>query len=339
MSRWARLRTLSSSATARRYCSQWLLARSSDSASACCRRSSSTSCEAVSGSTVVGSAAGSCRSRSLEVIARSFVVTRASEAAPPAAALDRPHGVAVPRGWGSAPRIQGGAEEFSRHIDDRDNPFVGHARGTDDPEHPDHAIRIGIGGGHDAAVIQDVVAGFVADEDLHPLGLEAVIEQVQEVALLVEGLEQAPQLLHVGELGHPHEVGLALDHVLKPALAAALEHLLGHRDGIEHDLVHVRVRLGELAQDLLTHLAQGAAAALLAEVVRGALELLGAVAPLGLDDAVLYLAVVEDQHHEYAVLGERHELNLAYVGGAGARQRHDTGQARGAGEQLRHRGD
>src|SRR2546421_8034344 len=72
MSRCARLRTLSSSATARRYCSQWLLARSSDSASACCSRSVSSGCAAVSESTAVGSAAPLCRSRpdSLAVISR-----------------------------------------------------------------------------------------------------------------------------------------------------------------------------------------------------------------------------------------------------------------------------
>src|SRR5258708_7585599 len=234
MSRWARLRTLSSSATARRYCSQWLFARSSESASARCSLSSSTSCAAVSGSTVVDSAAASPRSPPDSLA----VVRNLSRTTHPA------HPSGRPQGWGSAPRIQGGAEQFSGHLDDGDDPCVGHRGGADHPEAPDPGFPCRVGGGHDAAVIEDLVAGLVSDEDLPPFGLKAVVEQVQEVALLVEGLEQPPQLLDVGELGGPHEVGLALDDVLEPLLDTALEDLLG--DGVrrQHDLVESLWGLG-----------------------------------------------------------------------------------------------
>src|SRR5262249_27091494 len=119
----------------------------------------------------------------------------------------------APRGWGSAPRIQGGAEQFSGHLDDRNDAFGGHSRRTKDPEHPDPGLAGRVRGRDHAAVIEDLVAGLVADEDLHAFRLQAVVEQVQEIALLVEGLEQAAQLLDAGELGHAHEVGLPLDHV------------------------------------------------------------------------------------------------------------------------------
>src|SRR5207302_730412 len=126
----------------------------------------------------------------------------------------------------------------------------------------------------DAAIVEDLVAGLVADEYLHAFRLQALVEQVQEVAFLVERLEQPPQLLDARELGRAHEVGLALDDVLESALAgAALEHLLRDRDRLQHDLVHVGVRLGELAQDLLARLGERAPAELLVEIVRGALEL------------------------------------------------------------------
>src|SRR2546429_9494853 len=49
---------------------------------------------------------------------------------------------------------------------------------------------------------------------------------------------------------------VALDDVLEPPFRAAREHLLGHGDRLQHDLVHVCVCLGELAQDLLAHLGQ-----------------------------------------------------------------------------------
>ncbi len=159
---------------------------------------------------------------------------------------------------------------------------------------------------HHAAVIEDLIAGFVADEDLHALGPQAVVEQVQEIALLVERLEEAPQLLDARELPHPHEIGLALDDVLELVIAAdaGLEYVLRHGDGIEHDLVHVGAGLAELAQDLLAHLRQRAAAELLVEKVGGALELVGGVVALQLDDAVLHFALAVHQHDQHAVLGE-----------------------------------
>src|SRR5215831_18611762 len=216
MSRCARLRTLSSSATARRYCSQWFLARSSASISACCSCSTSASWDARSGRTVVGSdpvLAGTPRADSFAVI--SMASKKLIPMRQPVNAACSP-----PRGWGSASRIQGGAEQFSGHIHDGNDPLVGHAGGSDDPEHPDHSVALGVGGRHYAAIIEDTVSGLVADEDLHPFGLETLIEQVQEVAFLVEGFEQATQLFDARELGDTHEVGLALDDVLELVVAA-----------------------------------------------------------------------------------------------------------------------
>ena len=39
---------------------------------------------------------------------------------------------------GLAARIQGGAEQACRDIDDRDHPLVSHARRADDTDHADH---------------------------------------------------------------------------------------------------------------------------------------------------------------------------------------------------------
>src|SRR5947207_1000057 len=297
MSRWARLRTLSSSARARRYCSRWLLARSSDSVSACCSRSSSTSSAAVSGGTAGGSLAALCRSRPDSLAVISLKPPANPDAARP------PRSAQLTGGWGSASRIQGRAEQFSGHLDDGDDPLVGHACRPDDPEHAEHRLAVGVGRRDDAAIVEDLIAGLVADEYLHAFRLQALVEQVQEVAFLVERLEQPPQLLDARELGRAHEVGLALDDVLEPALTgAALEHLLRDRDRLQHDLVHVGVRLGELAQDLLARLGERAPAELLVEIVRGAFELVGREVTLELDDAVLNLAVVEHQHHQHPVL-------------------------------------
>src|SRR5947207_12250813 len=103
----------------------------------------------------------------------------------------RPRGPrSSPGGWGSASRIQGRAEQFSGHLDDGDDPLVGHACRPDDPEHAEHRLAVGVGRRDDAAIVEDLVAGLVADEYLHAFRLQALVEQVQEVAFLVERLEQ-----------------------------------------------------------------------------------------------------------------------------------------------------
>jgi hypothetical protein len=97
--------------------------------------------------------------------------------------------------------------------------------------------------------------------------------------------------------------------------------------------------LGELAQDLLAHLAQRAPAELLVQKVRGTLELIGRVMALELDDTVLHFAVVEHQYHQHPVLRQRDELHLGDGSLPGARQRHDAGELGRTRQQLRHRGD
>ncbi len=109
---------------------------------------------------------------------------------------------------------------------------------------------------------------------------------------------------------------------------ARFEHVLRHGDGIQHDLVHVRVGFGQLAQDLLAHLAQCAAAELLVEEVRGAPQLIGRVVALELDDAVLHFAVVEYEHRQHAILGQDDELDVRDGGLLGARHCHDAGEPR-----------
>ena len=107
--------------------------------------------------------------------------------------------------------IQGRAEKSGGEIDDRDHPLIGHARGPDHTEHADHFVVGRIRRGDDAAIVQDLEAGFVADEDPHALGLEALIQEVQEVALFIERLEEPPQALDAGKLRDPHQVCLARD--------------------------------------------------------------------------------------------------------------------------------
>src|SRR5262245_22625927 len=62
------------------------------------------------------------------------------------------------------------------------------------------------------------------------LNLQTVVEQVEDVALLVERLEQAPQLVDRRQLSGAHQVRLPGDDVLHAVALVALEHVFGDRD-------------------------------------------------------------------------------------------------------------
>ncbi len=177
----------------------------------------------------------------------------------------------------------------------------------------------------------------MADEDLHAVGAHALVEQVQYVALLVERIEQALQLLDVGELGEAHQIRLAGDHDVGGHLAVGTlaEHLLRHADGIEHQLVHVAAGFLQLRQQLLAHVTELAAAELLVEEVRRAAQLLRLESALELQDPVLHLAAVDDQDREHPLVRQPEELDLRDRRVRLARDRHDAGELREAREELR----
>ena len=188
-------------------------------------------------------------------------------------------------------------------------------------------------------VVEDAEAGLLADENLHAVGPQAVIEQVQDVALLVERLEQAPQLVDRRQLAGAHEIGFAGDDVLHAIRFIGLEHVLGDVDGVLHQRVHAFARFVHLAQDFLAHLRERLAAATLGQEIGRASQLVGRVIALELDDAVLHFAVVEYQHDERAVVRKPDELDLRDRRLLRPRQRNHAGQTRHVRQQLRRRGD
>ena len=55
------------------------------------------------------------------------------------------------------------------------------------------------------------MARLLADENLHPIGPDRLIEQVKDVALGGKGVEQRPQLVGIG--GELAEAGLELSGI------------------------------------------------------------------------------------------------------------------------------
>ncbi len=87
--------------------------------------------------------------------------------------------------------LESRAQQARRDIHYGDDAGVIHARRANNAEHPDHLAVDLVGRAHQAAAPQQLVAGLLADEDLDPLGRKTAIEQVQDLALLGEGLEQS----------------------------------------------------------------------------------------------------------------------------------------------------
>src|SRR3569832_343012 len=94
---------------------------------------------------------------------------------------------------GSLPEIQGGTEQLGCDVDQRNHPFVRHARGPDHAQHAQRPAARPVGRGHHAAIAQHFITRFIADEDLHAVAVDALIQQMQNVALLRKGLEQLTQ--------------------------------------------------------------------------------------------------------------------------------------------------
>ena len=170
----------------------------------------------------------------------------------------------------------------------------------------------------------------MADEDLHPFRPHALIEQVQDIVLLTEGLEERLQRLDVGQTPAAHEIRLAGEHELGLRLRIR-EDLMRHLDGLDHQRVHRRPRLLEVGEEQLADLRQRMTAEAFVQVVRRLAQLVGAEISLHVHDFVLDLAIVHDEDREHALTGQRQELDLAQRRLRAPRHRHDARELRDGG--------
>ena len=75
--------------------------------------------------------------------------------------------------------------------------------------------------------------------------------------LAVNASNSRRSLSTLRKLGELHQVGLAGDHVFRPACATSLDHLLRHPDGVEHQLIEPLAGLLQLLDDVLADLDRG----------------------------------------------------------------------------------
>ena len=112
-----------------------------------------------------------------------------------------------------------------------------------------------IRGRHEAAIVQYLKSRFVTDENLHTVGMQALIEQLQKIPFLVERLEQALEFFNAGQVRSTHQVGFSRHHILDRGwYGLVVKNLLGQRYGVDHQGIHVLARLLQLQQDFLPSL-------------------------------------------------------------------------------------
>ena len=157
--------------------------------------------------------------------------------------------------------------------------------------------------------------------------MQALVEQVEDVPLLVERLEELAQLLDVRQLGEAHQVGFAGDQDVGLALSlAAGEQPVRDGDRVDHHLVHLLARFLELRNQPVANFIELPAAELLVKVGCRAPQLFGRVIPVELQHPVLHLAAVHHQDGEDAVLGQPDELDLGQRGVSLPRDHHHAGE-------------
>src|SRR5690606_1884833 len=83
----------------------------------------------------------------------------------------------------AAGALQRRAEHVGGRLDHRDDPVVGHARGSDHPQHAQYLAAAAVGGGNQRDPVQRGQAGLLADEDAYARGALGTLEQLQDLPL------------------------------------------------------------------------------------------------------------------------------------------------------------
>src|SRR5690606_7792681 len=93
---------------------------------------------------------------------------------------------------------KGVGEQSGGDVDNGNDPFVGHARRSDDPQRAHDGAVDAIRRGNDRDILERNELGVAPYIYLHSLRTAGDIEQLQEVGLFLEKREHAPQAVHVG---------------------------------------------------------------------------------------------------------------------------------------------
>ena len=232
---------------------------------------------------------------------------------------------------------QEAAHELGRGVDDGDDAAVVEAGGADDADGAhDRAVGVHVRRDDEGGAREREELVLRADEDAHALGLLGELQEAGDVALLLEVVHERAHAFEVSlGLGRLQEVsGAPHDQAVRRALAVrgpGGEAALHHGAGEPVDLLAPPLHL---AGDGGVELRQGAAGGEGVHEIRGLPHGGGGLAGGRHEDAVLHMAVGEDENDKGAVGAQRHELHVA-DGRAVALRGEDQGGAAGEARERR----
>ena len=223
--------------------------------------------------------------------------------------------------------MQGAAEQLGRDINDGDNSIVGHSGRPNDTEYADDVAINRIRSRNDAAIIEQLIAGFLAYEYLHSGCADTAIQQIEHQAPAGKRVKQAAQLVEIGKLREIHQVGLAGQDEFTPRIGRTLHRTLGDRDYVDHRLVHGAACLLEVGDYAISNPGEICTRVVTIQKIRGLLQLLGLVVPIRMQHPVLHFLIVSNEYCQHTIVGQAQEFDLPQNDLLHARDRHDASQA------------
>ncbi len=157
-------------------------------------------------------------------------------------------------------------------VDERDDPFVGDALGPDDAQSAQDLVAVAVVREDQGTVLDVGQVGLGADQDLDPVQADEIREQPDERRLLLELLEEGPELAHVGQPALAEEPGGPLEEDPVLPLFPVDRGLEQVEQLVERVLVLDPV-LGEIADQGVANGQDGLAPEALVDVLGGPVEL------------------------------------------------------------------
>ena len=144
-----------------------------------------------------------------------------------------------------------------------------HAGRADHAQHAEHLAAHLVGRGDHAVIVQHIIAGLFADKDLDAVGIDRLLQQVQDVALLIKALEQFFELVDIRQFGHIHEIGLPREQqiVIRFGRCLSVEGRLRHLNRRLHGLIDLFLHFFQFIQDGGAHIIQFLAGKDLVQIV------------------------------------------------------------------------